>query len=34
MSKLAAKDKFLDLSDYGRPLAKLFANGLKNTQFT
>lgn len=34
MSKLAAKDKFLDLSDYGRPLAKLFANGLKNTRFT
>jgi hypothetical protein len=34
MSKLAAKDKFLDLSDYGRPLAKLFANQLKNTRFT
>ncbi|WP_269227614.1 CDP-alcohol phosphatidyltransferase family protein [Flavobacterium eburneipallidum] len=34
MSKLAAKDKFLDLSDYGRPIAKLFANQLKNTQFT
>jgi hypothetical protein len=25
MSKLAAQDKFLDLSDYGRPLATLFA---------
>jgi phosphatidylserine synthase len=34
MSKLAAQDKFLDLSDYGRPLAKLFANRLKNTRFT
>jgi len=34
MSKLAAKDKFLDLSDYGRPLAKIFANQLKNTRFT
>jgi hypothetical protein len=34
MSKLAAEDKFLDLSDYGRPIAKLFANQLKNTQFT
>ena len=34
MSKLAPKDKFLDLSDYGRPLAVVFANQLKNTQFT
>lgn len=34
MSKLAAKDKFLDLSDYGRPFGKLFANRLKNTRFT
>jgi hypothetical protein len=34
MSKLAAKDKFLDLSDYGRPFAKFFANQLKNTRFT
>lgn len=34
MSKLAAKDKFLDLSDYGRPFAKIFANQLKNTRFT
>ena len=34
MSKLAAEDKFLDLSDYGRPFAKLFANQLKNTRFT
>ena len=34
MSKLAAKDEFLDLSDYGRPIGKLFANQLKNTRFT
>ncbi len=34
MSKLAAEDKFLDLSDYGRSIGKLFANQLKNTQFT
>ncbi len=34
MSKLAAEDKFLDLSDYGRTLGKLFANQLKNTRFT
>ncbi|WP_395050070.1 CDP-alcohol phosphatidyltransferase family protein [Flavobacterium sp.] len=34
MSKLAAEDKFLDLSDYGRSIGKLFANQLKNTRFT
>ena len=34
MSKLAPEDKFLDLSDYGRSIGKLFANGLKNTRFT
>jgi phosphatidylserine synthase len=34
MSKLALEDKFLDLSDYGRSIGKLFANGLKNTRFT
>jgi hypothetical protein len=34
MSKLAASDKFLDLSDYGRPIATVFANQLKNTRFT
>ncbi|RTY92397.1 CDP-alcohol phosphatidyltransferase family protein [Flavobacterium sp. GT3R68] len=34
MSKLAASDKFVDLSDYGRPLAILFANQLKNTRVT
>jgi phosphatidylglycerophosphate synthase len=34
MSKLAAEDKFFDLSDYGRTLGKLFANQLKHTRFT
>lgn len=34
MSKLAAENQFLDLSDYGRPIAKLFANWLKNTWLT
>lgn len=34
MSKLAAQDKFIDLSDYGRPFGKLLANALKNTRFT
>lgn len=34
MSKLAANDKFLDLSDYGRSFGKLLANTLKNTRFT
>lgn len=34
MSKLAAQDKFLDLSDYGRPFGKFLANLLKNTRFT
>jgi phosphatidylserine synthase len=34
MSKLAHEDKFLDLSDYGRPFAKFFANRLKNTKIT
>jgi hypothetical protein len=34
MSKLALKDKFLDLSDYGRPFGKWLANLLKNTKFT
>lgn len=34
MSKLAAKDKFLDLSDYGRPFGRFLANQLKNTRFT
>ena len=34
MSKLPKEHKFLDLSDYGRPAAKVIANGLKNTSFT
>ena len=34
MSKLAEKDKFLDLSDYGRPFGRFLANKLKNTRFT
>lgn len=34
MSKLSAQDKFLDLSDYGRPFGKFLANLLKNTRFT
>jgi hypothetical protein len=34
MPKLATEDKFLDLSDYGRPFAKPIANWLKNTRFT
>ena len=34
MSKLAAQDKFLDLSDYGRPFGRFLANQLKNTRFT
>jgi hypothetical protein len=34
MSKLAAEDKFLDLSDYGRSFGRFLANQLKNTSFT
>lgn len=34
MSKLAAKDKFLDLSDYGRPFGRALAKQLKNTHYT
>jgi CDP-alcohol phosphatidyltransferase len=34
MSKLTAKDKFLDLSDYGRSFGRLLANLLKETRFT
>lgn len=34
MSKLTNQDKFLDLSDYGRPFGKFLANQLKNTRFT
>ena len=34
MSKLLKKDKFFDLSHYGRPIGKIIANQLKNTRFT
>lgn len=34
MSKLAAQDSFLDLSDYGRAFAKYFAKKLKNSAVT
>lgn len=34
MSKLTNQDKFVDLSDYGRPFGKFLANKLKNTKFT
>ena len=34
MSKLPKQNQFLDLSDYGRPIAKIIANSLKNTAFT
>ena len=34
MSKLPKENKFLDLSDYGRPIAKVIANSLKNTAVT
>ena len=34
MSKLPKQHKFLDLSDYGRPIAKAIANALKNTSAT
>ena len=34
MSKLAAEDKFLDLSDYGRTFGRLFAIQLKDSRFT
>jgi phosphatidylglycerophosphate synthase len=34
MSKLPQEHKFIDLSDYGRPIARLIAKALKNTSFT
>lgn len=34
MSKLPKEHKFIDLSDYGRPIAKSIANSIKNTCFT
>lgn len=34
MSKLPQEHQFLDLSDYGRPVAKVIAKSLKRTSFT
>ncbi len=34
MSKLAAQDKFIDFSDYGRPIARLFVEQIKGTGLT
>lgn len=34
MSKLPKEHQFLDLSDYGRPIAKVIAKTLKHTSFT
>ena len=34
MSKLPKQNQFLDLSDYGRPVAKKIAQSLKHTSFT
>ncbi|HPI41712.1 MAG TPA: CDP-alcohol phosphatidyltransferase family protein, partial [Pseudobdellovibrionaceae bacterium] len=34
MSKLAPEDKFIDFSDYGRPVARGIATFLKNTKAT
>jgi len=34
MSKLSAKEKFIDVSDYGRPFAVIFAKRLINTKAT
>ena len=34
MSKLPQEHKFIDLSDYGRPIARSIANRLKTTRFT
>ncbi|SHH55433.1 CDP-alcohol phosphatidyltransferase family protein [Winogradskyella jejuensis] len=34
MSKLPTAHKFIDLSDYGRPAARVISKALKNTNFT
>ena len=34
MSKLPKEHRFIDLSDYGRPIAKVIARSLQNTSFT
>ena len=33
MSKLPKEHQFTDLSDYGRPIARVIANSLKSTKF-
>jgi hypothetical protein len=34
MSKLPDENRFIDLSDYGRPVARVIANSLKKTNLT
>jgi hypothetical protein len=34
MSKLPKEHRFIDLSDYGRPVARVIANSLKETSYT
>tara|TARA_R110002072_G_scaffold47681_4_gene130964 strand:- start:118 stop:882 length:765 start_codon:yes stop_codon:yes gene_type:complete len=34
MSKLPKENRFIDVSDYGRPIARIIANSLKETSFT
>ena len=34
MSKLPKEHKFIDLSDYGRPMAKVIAKSFKNSAIT
>ena len=34
MSKLPKAHKFIDLSDYGRPVARVISQALKDTRFT
>jgi len=34
MSKLGVENKFIDVSDYGRPVANIIAEALKNTRVT
>ena len=34
MSKLPKEHSFIDFSDYGRPVARVIVNSLKNTSFT
>ncbi|MDP5106499.1 MAG: CDP-alcohol phosphatidyltransferase family protein [Polaribacter sp.] len=34
MSKLPKEHQFIDLSDYGRPVARIIANSLKTTKYT